>query len=95
MKHYEMCTGNSCTGLERRGALLPQSTDIKELCTLMRGTPFCTDFKINGLRRICESLPAFTSWSTGYESVYYEIREFKQIATATSTTATGSKKAPK
>ena len=90
-----MCTGNSCTGLERRGALLPQSTDIKELCTLMRGTPFCTDFKINGLRRICESLPAFTSWSTGYESVYYEIREFKQIATATSTTATGSKKAPK
>ena len=36
----------------------------------MRGTPFCTDFMINGLRRICESLPAFTSWSTGYESVY-------------------------
>lgn len=56
MKHYEMCTGTSCIGLERRGALLPRSTDIKELCTLMRGTPFCTDFMINSLRWICESL---------------------------------------
>lgn len=68
-----MCPATSCIGLERRGPLLPRSTDIKELCTLMRGAPFCTDFMINGLRRICESLPAFISWGTGYESVYYGI----------------------